>query len=102
VSPMTTFLILFALGAAAVAFWTAVRFPNFGPSRLETAVCCMAAATVGLGLIPIGISTVLSLEMPYGQLVAVFGVGFSGFVFLFLSGAWFVRLIQNSLQGFMG
>ncbi len=98
---MSVFLVAFAVGAALVGFWIALRFPTFGPSRFETALISMAAGGVGIFLVPTGIETVLSWGLPYGRLLASFGVGFSAFVFLFLSGAWFIRLIQDSLQGFM-
>jgi uncharacterized membrane protein len=81
------FLFCLVVGAALLAFWVAVRFPERGPSKLSTAFLHVGVAML--------VSAVLSPAMNFvaggGVLLAVFAVALPAFTYMFLAGIWLTR-----------
>lgn len=78
------------LGAAALlAAWVMVRYPNFGPRSILSAVSCAiagaAAPRVGLAVLP------LVLRLPGGFELALFGVVLPVFAAMLLAVGWLMR-----------
>jgi hypothetical protein len=87
-----SFLFFLTLGAAALAFWTLVRFPGRAPASLGWAFAHVAAAmAVGSSLKAI-LAAVVAAPLPFTLFIAVFGVALPALIYIFLAGAWLVRL----------
>ncbi len=100
---MTTslYMALFLAGAIADAVWVAVRFPGFGPKTMTSAgVAFFTGGAVMTVLAPL-VDAAGAVPVPAAGFVAAFGVGFVGFVYFFLTGLWFVRVMYGMLSGFM-
>lgn len=95
------FLIYLGVGAALVALWFYVRFPNAGPDELWPAFLHFMA---GMFVARIFVPKMFAVtgDGVGGALLAVFGIGFPALVYLFLVGFWILRLAQRSLSGFLG
>jgi hypothetical protein len=100
--PEPLFLALFVIGAAVDGFWLATRYPSLGPKTIRAAGVAILSGCGVVVLLPAVIPAVVSLPLPQSALLAAFGIGFSAFVYLFLTAAWFVRVMNESLRGFMG
>jgi hypothetical protein len=87
-----TFLLLFVLGAAALAAWTSFRLPELAPRSFRVAALHLGAAlAVGSLLGPAaryvaGVPTVLSLYL------ALFTVALPALTYMLLVGIWIVRM----------
>jgi hypothetical protein len=89
-----TFVMFLCLGAALLAFWIAVRFPNLGPGTLTGALLHLAVSVVvGMPVAPV-MSRIISVGFPFSILVAVFAVALPALVYMFLAGAWLIRTAQ--------
>jgi hypothetical protein len=90
------YIALFLAGAIVDAVWLALRFPNAGPKSLTSAgVAFFSGGAVMTVLAP------LIAAAGSGGFVTAFAVGFLGFVYFFLTGLWFVRVMVGSLSGFI-
>src|SRR5256886_15327214 len=94
-----TFMLLFVLGSATLAFWVAMCRPRLAPASFRSGGIHLAAAlVVGIILGPVlhvvpGLPSVLSL------FVALFAVGLPAITYMLLVGMWLVRLPAG--QGLM-
>jgi hypothetical protein len=94
-----TFVILLALGAAALAIWAEVRFPKLGPETLMGALTQVAIAfLVGLILVPIGMQSALGWHSTIGPFAAVFVFALPGLLYLFLASLWAMRVLQQMMN----
>jgi hypothetical protein len=94
-----TFVIVLALGAAALAIWAVVRFPKLGPETLVGAMTQVAIAFLaGLIVVPIGMQSALSWHPMIGPLAAVFVFALPGLLYLFLASLWAMRVLQQMMS----
>ncbi len=90
------FLFCLTVGAAALAFWVLARFPGRAPAKLGWAFVHVAAAmAVGSLLKPI-LGGVAGSAVPYALFVAIFGVALPALIYMFLAGAWLLRLAAGA------
>lgn len=87
-----TFLFALVLGAGALALWVVVRFPRLGPVRLSWAILHVAAACLVASLLDPGMRLVGAESSGFGLAVAVFGLALPGLTYMFLAGAWLIRV----------
>jgi hypothetical protein len=93
------FIVLFTLGAAALALWTMARFPRIGPDTLFGAFLqVMIALAAGWLLVPVGMRSLLTLSTPTGPLLATFLFALPGLTYLFLASLWAMRVLQKLLS----
>jgi hypothetical protein len=90
-----TFLLVFALGAAALALWLAVRLPGLAPRSLRAATAHMAAALLVSFMLTPALRLVPGLPAPRSVLAALFGIALPAVTYMFLSGLWFLKLIAG-------
>jgi len=90
-----TFLLLFVLGAAALAVWVAQRLPGLAPRSFR-------AASIHLGLaVLIGSMLAPVLRIVPGQpalpavLIAVFVIALPALTYMLLSGMWLLMLVAG-------
>jgi hypothetical protein len=94
------FIIVLTLGAAALAVWTVVRFPDLGPSTLAGALIQVALALgAGTFVVPPGMQSALALDPPTGPLLAVFVFVLPSLAYLFLASLWALRVLQQMIPG---
>jgi hypothetical protein len=91
------FLLALGVGAALIAFWVAVRFPERGPANFRVAMCHVVAALAIGWITPTAFAYVIS----YGRIAAlpaIFGLLLPVLVYSFLSVAWFLKLMHNAVS----
>jgi hypothetical protein len=94
-------LFTFALGSAALALWTYVRFPRFAPTKLSHAIPHVAAAMLAAQLV-----TNLNLRLDAGlsgdaaALVHLFGLLLPILVYSFLSALWAFALLTSVFRAY--
>jgi len=94
---MDTFLIVLALGAAAIAVWMDARFERLGPRTLRRALLHVSLAlVVGWAVVPPAIGTVM--DAGAGPLLALLATALPALVYLFLATFWTLRHAQSSLS----
>jgi hypothetical protein len=94
------FIIVLTLGAAALAVWTVVRFPNLGPSTLVGALIQVAIALgAGTFVVPPGMQSALGIDPPLGPLLAIFVFVLPSLAYLFLASLWAMRVLQQMIPG---
>jgi hypothetical protein len=86
-----TFLLVFSLGAAALALWICVCLPKLGPTSLARAFAHVAAAMVVGSLLKPALAGVAESGLPLAVFLAVFGVALPGLTYMFVAGAWLIR-----------
>jgi hypothetical protein len=92
------FLLVFALGAAALALWIFVCVPRLGPTSLSRAFAHVAVAmAVGATLRP-ALEGVAESGVPLALFVAVFGVALPALTYMFVAGAWLIRAASAGLN----
>jgi hypothetical protein len=87
-----TFLFCMTVGAAALAFWVIARFPGRAPASLGWAFAHVAAAMAVGSLLKPMLAAVAGAPLPFALFVAVFGVALPALMYMFLAGAWLLRL----------
>jgi hypothetical protein len=87
-----TFLLLFLLGAAALAAWIALRLPRLTPPSFRLAWAHLGASfVVGAILGPV-LHAVPGLPSTLSVYVALFGVALPAITYMLLAGMWLVQL----------
>jgi hypothetical protein len=84
------FVAALATGAALIALWLHVRFPNVAPSPVRTIVHLALAAVVLFFFVP---ETGGSVGAAFS---AAFLVVLPGLVYAFLASIWMLRLMQSA------
>jgi hypothetical protein len=91
-----TFLLVFLLGAGALAAWVALRLPALAPSSFRSAtVHLVATLVVGAVLGPV-LHAVPGLPSSLSVMAALFLVALPAITYMLLVGMWIVRLAVNS------
>jgi hypothetical protein len=87
-----TFLLLFLLGAAALAAWVALRLPQLTPRSFRWAWAHLGASlVVGAVLGPV-LHAVPGLPSNLSVFVALFGIALPAITYMLLAGMWLVQL----------
>ena len=96
----STFPLVLAVGAALLALWVHVRFPNLGGGGWRRVLVHMAAGFVILqALMPTALSNAVEVGAPGVAVAAAMGIALPAFTYVFLSSIWFLRLAQGLLGG---
>jgi hypothetical protein len=96
---MTTFVLFLCSGAALLALWLAMRFPDLGPDDVTKALLHVALSVVVLQLLVPAIHVVGATGLPGAQFVVSFGIVLPGLTYVFLAAAWLIRAAGARLQG---
>jgi hypothetical protein len=92
----TTTTILFTLGAAVLAAWAIIRFPERGPRSLARSFVHLVIAFGLAALVPHGIGFVQGLELGNSVLVAALLVILPALLYMFLATLWLLRALQDT------
>ena len=90
------FLLALGVGAALIAFWIAVRFPDKGPASFGVAMCHVVAALAIGWITPAAFGYVISFGR-VAAMPAIFGLLLPVIVYSFLSVAWFLKLMHQAI-----
>ncbi|HZD87044.1 MAG TPA: hypothetical protein VE088_03455 [Gaiellaceae bacterium] len=93
------FLSAVFIGLAAVAVWLHVRYPSRRPNSLVGAVVRLAVSFVALGLLPNGLSLVLTHAPRPSQLMLSLALLFPVVTYWLLSWVWLLGRIMHDLLG---
>jgi hypothetical protein len=96
---MTTFVLFLCTGAAALALWLVVRFPERGPDDVTKALLHVALSVLVLQLLVPAIHVVGGTGVPGAQIIVSFGIVLPGLTYVFLAAAWMIKAAQARLQG---
>jgi uncharacterized transporter YbjL len=91
-----TFLIALGIGAALIAFWLAIRFPDRAPGDFRRAILHVLLA-LGAGWFAGDLFTALVAHGFAVAVAAVFVVVLPVVVYMFLAGAWFLKLTHDTI-----
>jgi len=95
------FLLAFLFGSITDAVWLALRFPRFGPQTMKSAGIAFFSGAALMAILAPLIGAAGDIPLPAAGFLAAFGVGFLGFVYFFLTGLWFVRVMVGAVGGLM-
>jgi hypothetical protein len=90
------FLLVFALGAAVLALWVCICLPKLGPASLTRAFAHVVAAMAVGALLKPALAGVAGSGLPLALFVAVFGVALPALTYIFVAGAWLIRVAATS------
>ena len=94
-----TILLVYSLGAAALAIWLVARFPNFGPSSMMTASGMLLAALAIMAVVPPVVQTLIGEGNRSGGLVALIGLVLPTLATLFWSTVRLLRVLIGLFPG---
>ena len=97
---VSLYVVLFAIGSAAVALWITVRFPKLMPWNMAVLLVHLVLAFLCVYAVGPGMAAVSASGIPSPRITGVFAVAFPVLVYNFLVGSWMVRLAQASGAGF--
>jgi hypothetical protein len=92
------FLLVFSLGAAALALWIFVCLPKLGPTGMNRAFAHVAAAMVVGVLLKPALAVMAESGFPLAAFMALFGVALPGLTYMFVAGAWLLRAMSAGLS----
>jgi hypothetical protein len=97
---VSLYVVLFAIGSAAVALWITVRFPKLMPWNMAVLLVHLVLAFLCVYAVGPGMAVVSASGIPSPRITGVFAVAFPVLVYNFLVGSWMIRLAQASGAGF--
>jgi hypothetical protein len=89
-----TFLILLGVGAALIAFWLVLRFPERGPGDLRRALLHVCVALLIGWLAPSLVGALVAHGKPFA-VAAIFAIVLPVLVYMFVASAWFLKLTHD-------
>ena len=96
---IASFVLFLCVGAALLALWLVVRFPDRGPNDLTWALLHVALSIV-LGQLIIASNGALdTVGVPAARFVAAFGIVLPCLTYMFVAAAWLIRAAAGHLQG---
>jgi hypothetical protein len=97
--PVGVFSVLFVVGAAVVAMWIVVRYPERAPTGFRRAMIHVVVSIVGMEVIsPLLQHDVASTPQPLRLYLALFGVLLPTLIYRFVATIWLLRLATGSLR----
>jgi hypothetical protein len=100
VSPVVA-LVAFALGSAALALWTYVRFPRLAPTQLRHAILHVAAALVSAHVVSnLNLWLDVGLSGHAAAFAHLFGLLLPILVYVFLSALWMFALLTSVFKAY--
>jgi hypothetical protein len=96
-TPTELFLICLGVGAALIAFWLVVRFPDRGPGDIRRALLHVGIALAAGWWAP-DLLTAFIAQGYTAVLIAVFLIIFPVLVYTFVAGAWLLKLAHDSIN----
>jgi len=96
---MMVFVMFLCTGAALLAFWLLLRFPERGPHDVTKALVHVGVSVVLVQLIVPAIHVVSGTGLPAAQFVVSFGIVLPALTYVFLAAAWMIRAAAGHLQG---
>jgi hypothetical protein len=96
---LMVFVAFLCTGAALLAFWLIIRFPDRGPTDLTKALLHVGVSVVLLQLVVPAIHLVGATGLPEAQLVVSFGIVLPVLTYVFLAAAWMIRNAAGNVQG---
>lgn len=94
-----SFLIALGTGAALIAFWFAIRFPDRAPENLQRLLVHVAVVLAAGWLAPSVTSPLMSSGFPTAM-TALFVVVLPVLIYTFLAGAWVLQLLHETFSRF--
>jgi hypothetical protein len=95
------FGIFFVLGAAAIALWISVRFPQLKPQRLAFIVIHLVLAMVLAQLLPFGLLLPISASAAIQLMAGILTLALPVLVYTLLIAIWLLRIVQGALGGML-
>jgi heme/copper-type cytochrome/quinol oxidase subunit 4 len=95
------FAICLVLGAAAIALWITVRFPELKPQRLGIIVVHLVIAMVLARLVPFGLLLPVSNSAAVQLIAGIFVVALPVLVYTLVGAIWLVQVAQRALGGML-
>lgn len=89
---VSVILMIYAVGAGALALWLVVRFPSFGPKTVTTALLLGLAALAGMRFAE-GMIDPVAQRGPYGVVAALLLVILPALTAMFWAAAMLLRLL---------
>ena len=97
---MTTYVLFLCGGAALLALWLVVRFPERGPADDVTkALLHVGLSMVVLQLLVPAIHAIGGTGVPGAQIIVSLGIVLPGLTYVFVAAAWLIRAAGARLQG---
>jgi NAD/NADP transhydrogenase beta subunit len=96
---IASFVLFLCIGAALLAIWLVMRFPDRGPSDLTWALLHVALSIVLGQLIVASIGALDTVGVPAARFVAAFGIVLHCLTYMFVAAAWLIRATAGRLQG---
>jgi hypothetical protein len=93
-----SFVLVLCAGSALIAVWIAVRLPDFGPARLQTALLHILLSVLVGAVTTRAVAAVAGLWVPTGQFIAIFAIALPGLTYMFLAAAWLMRVMRDFIQ----
>ena len=94
-----SFLITLGIGAALIAFWFAIRFPDRAPANLQRLLVHVAIVLAAGWIAPSLTSPLMSAGFTTAM-TALFLVVLPVLVYTFLAGAWVMQLLHEAFSRF--
>lgn len=94
-----SFLIALGVGAALIAFWFAVRFPDRAPENLQRLLVHVAIVLAAGWLAPSVTGPLIASGFPT-TMTALFAVVLPVLIYTFLAGAWVLQLLHETFSRF--
>jgi hypothetical protein len=95
-------VIALAVGAAALAMWIELRFPNLSPKTPGYAFLHILGALLACKLVPAGIAVTAGRGTLEGMMAGLFFVGLPVILYVWLSLLWLAKLITSELKSRYG
>jgi hypothetical protein len=91
-------LMAFAVGTAALALWSYVRWPGAAPATMKGAVL---RVLIAIGLLQVGLGALdVGIQAAPGLAVIVFvGTVLPVLTYAFLASLWFMKVCADQLRG---
>jgi hypothetical protein len=93
-----TFMLLFVLGSAALAFWVAICRPTLAPASFRSGGIHLLAALVVGSVLGHVLHAMPGLPSALSLFVALFGVGLPAITYMLLVGMWLVQLAAGHVS----
>ncbi len=94
------YLVLFALGAGAVALWLDFRFPDWTPRNVRGAIVRLAASfVIAHVVVPTAFGLVAPIDVRPLKVLAIFAVAFVAVTYSLLAAIWMIKLAQARMRG---